>query len=121
MNKTLSTVLVTLTLVSAPVLAKKIPEWVSSTPAGQSVYCVPAGANIDMARKVALQFASEDQGRGFNKVDVSGSESAKTIARDGAVDSQYNMNTETIATGMKKSVQLLDEAMVDGSLCVLVK
>lgn len=121
MNKSIYAALTCLTLVSTQVFAKIIPDWVTSTPAGQSVYCVPAGSNIDMARKVALQFASEDQDRGVIKVDVSGSEYAKTVEHNGSTVSNYTMSAETISTGMKQTVLLIEEALVDESLCILVQ
>lgn len=120
MNRILQTILVCVALTSTQVRASQLPDWLSSTPVDTTVYCVELGPNIDDTRKIAVQFASEDRGASLSAVEVSGQERAHEKLQNGNVVSSYEMKVETVATGEKQSVFLIDEVILDDSLCVLV-
>lgn len=116
-----SAALLLLGLLSPTLHAEQLPEWVKNIPNGHNIHCVPVTNDLKTARKVASLFAGEDMGLGIEHSEVTGKETARTSSISGDVHSQYEMDIEIVSTGDAPQVLVVDETMIDGELCVLIK
>ena len=121
MRKMIASVLLGLMVTSPISYAEKLPDWVENIPKGHNIHCVPVKNDLETARKVASLFAGEDMGLGIEHSEVTGKETARTSSINGDVYSRYEMDIEIVSTGDAPRVLVVNETMIDGELCVLVK